>query len=77
MMNFLSFGDKNNQSILFIHGMACTAIVLYVGFFISLVRIRTGVWRSEDSSQESVLLFHHMVSEYQTQVDKLGVKSFC
>ena len=29
MMNFLSFGDKNNQSILFIHGMASTAMLCY------------------------------------------------
>ena len=28
-MNFLSFGDKNNQSILFIHGMASTAMLCY------------------------------------------------
>lgn len=29
MMNFLCFGDKNNQSILFIHGMASTAMLCY------------------------------------------------
>lgn len=28
-MNFLCFGDKNNKSILFIHGMACTAMSCY------------------------------------------------
>lgn len=28
-MNFLCFGDKNNQSILFIHGMASTAMLCY------------------------------------------------
>lgn len=29
MMNFLCFGDKNNKSILFIHGMASTATACY------------------------------------------------
>ena len=28
-MNFLCFGDKNKQSILFIHGMASTAMLCY------------------------------------------------
>lgn len=28
-MNFLCFGDKNNKSILFIHGMASTAMLCY------------------------------------------------
>lgn len=28
-MNFLCFGDKNNQSVLFIHGMASTAMLCY------------------------------------------------
>lgn len=29
IMNFLCFGDKNNKSILFIHGMASTAMLCY------------------------------------------------
>ena len=29
VMNFLCFGDKNNRSILFIHGMASTAMLCY------------------------------------------------
>ena len=28
-MNFLCFGDKNKKSILFIHGMASTAMLCY------------------------------------------------
>lgn len=28
-MNFLTYGDKNKQSILFIHGMASTAFLCY------------------------------------------------
>ena len=29
MMNFLCFGDKSNKPILFIHGMASTAMLCY------------------------------------------------
>ena len=28
-MNFLTYGDKNKQSVLFIHGMASTALLCY------------------------------------------------
>ena len=28
-MNFLTFGDKENQSVMFIHGMASTAKLCY------------------------------------------------